>query len=215
MSRWDNRRFAGSGFAQSMLLHGEPLLSSGPRTERLPAIRIVGPVSSPDLRGQITVWYQHPDRSHVRWKHSSAQARVGLATVIRAVQSIDPGRPDAESESDEAGRERESWIRAAQRIREDPEELASGWWWREVENWTFDDGTSEVAFVERRVARRVGRRVEWVFQAMPLMGLALIADHHDEIATAYARAVRDAPGRLLEKRRRRLRRNTEFLGRDT
>lgn len=169
--------------------------------ERLPAIKIAGPFRTAEARGAVTVWYRHPDRSEIRWRYRNGEARFPLLTICEVIASIDLGPPELDDGLTDAQHEAEAWGRAARRIRAEPNALAGNWTLRGVEQWSFDDGAPEVALVERHVWRRLGRRVEWKAQAMPLATLALVADHYNAVAIAFRRAWSDAPRRLHERRR--------------
>jgi hypothetical protein len=202
MNRWNDPRYTGSGHAQSMLLHGQPLLSSGPKVERLPAIKIAGPLRGPEIPGSVTVWFGHPDRLHVRWKYRKIAARLSLYTLSATLRALDPGPPEVEGAPDHSWSGAECWSRAARRIRADSGELAADSWCPDVQEFMFDDGVSRIAHVERHVVRRVGRRVEWDVTAMPLEAVALVADHHDEIDVALHLAKAAVPDRLLTRKQR-------------
>jgi hypothetical protein len=203
MSSFSSARLTGSGFAQSILLHGRPLLSSGPTVERLPAIKIAGPFRDADVRGRVTAWYRHPDRSEIRWRYRKAGARFSLLSIVEVLEWIDPS-PATIDDAPPGARKAESWARAARLLRSEPKALAGDWGRLGIEQWSFHDGSPEVALVERHVARRIGGRVEWQAQVMPVAALAVVADHHDDIAIAFQGARAHAPRRLAERRRRAL-----------
>ena len=94
-SRWNSSLFVGSGHAQSMLLHGQPLLGTTPT---------VGPVQfgdtyrSDEFKGSVTLWMHRdpPLRWEVRWQHSGRAARVPLPAILRVVTVLGEEAGDLE-----------------------------------------------------------------------------------------------------------------------
>jgi hypothetical protein len=89
MTNWNDRRFVGSGFAQSMLLHGQPLLAGGGDAK---PIQIEGEWRDPSFGGVITLWWvrEYEGGAHwlVRWRSAGRGATVPLWTLCKAYEDF-------------------------------------------------------------------------------------------------------------------------------
>jgi hypothetical protein len=184
MSRWDDGRFVGSGFAQSMLLTGRPQLSRGPGVRR-PATRVAGPYRDQELPGSVTVWLGEWGVFEVRWQHGRTRARVSLESVGATLHSITlKARWPEESDG-----EPEIWARGAQRIRSRLERLPTDRWLINIEQRMIDGGALESVFVDPQlslggsVRRKPGRTV-------PLIALAVIGEHQRDIQRERHRRIK-------------------------
>src|SRR5437588_3066974 len=75
-TNWNDSRFVGSGYAQSMKLHGSPLLSAGPRLARTGIT--AGPFTGDSFPGEVLVRVVSREDDFLELTWRSGQRRVQL-----------------------------------------------------------------------------------------------------------------------------------------
>ena len=186
---WNDGRFVGGGFAQSMLLHGAPNVAYGIDSDRVPVRRLAGPFRRRGVPGAISLWRTRRQAFEFRWADGGLRGQVGFRSVVELLGELDPGKNDLEA--DEQDTVRASWVRAAARIERFgirvPGDLDVTY---DIEERPLPTGEIASFYTDHHPRSAGVRRVPRRQRAIPVIALLAIVEHQSEFNAALLKLIR-------------------------